>query len=248
MINQNTKVSDLRKIISSGEKSKSLNRLKFFPNTRYGIAIRKAIDTVINFPFIRCFFDMKVEGLDNLRGLERPVVFIANHTSYLDQPAIMYNLPSKWRYHTATAMRSEFFFGEHFEIHKDIFKKIAFIYSTLAHNSFLLPQRSGFRKNLIFMGKLIDLGVNILIFPEGTRSKTGKLLPFMPGLGLIVKELQVPIVPIHISGMKHIYPRGAILPKRGKCIVRIGKPLNFTFESPNEIVEKSHERIVSLGT
>ena len=246
MINQNTKVSDLRKIISYGEKSKSQGRLKFWTNTKYGVRIRKTIDALITFPFIRCFFDMKIKGLDNLKGVKGPVVFIANHSSYLDQPAIMYALSSKWRYHTATAMRSEFFFGEHFQIHS-ILKRIAFIYSTIAHNSFLLPQRSGFRKNLIFMGRLIDRGVSILMFPEGTRSKDGKLLPFMPGLGLIIKELQVAIVPIQISGINHIYPRGAIFPKRGKCTVRVGKPLNFTFESPNEIVSKSREAILALS-
>lgn len=247
MIDQNTKVSDLRKLISRGEKGKKANGLKLWTNTRYGIAVRKCIDSIINFPFIRYFFNITVEGLDNLKNIEGPVVFIANHLSYLDQPAIMYAFPPEWRYRTATAMRAEFFFSENSKIYEDIYKRIAFSYSAIAHNAFLLPQRSGFRKNLIFMGKLIDRGVNILIFPEGTRSRTGELLPFMPGLGLIIKELQVPVVPIHISGMIHIFPRGATFPKRGKCIIRIGKMLNFTFESPDKIVEKSRQAVLSLG-
>jgi len=110
----------------------------------------------------------------------------------------------------------------------------------------LLPQKSGFRKSLMFMGSLIDQGISILVFPEGTRTRNGKLQNFMSGLGLMVKELRVPVVPIRILGMEKIYPRNLKIPKKGKCQVIFGKPIEFTTQTPSEIVEISHKAILNL--
>lgn len=248
VINQTTSIKDLRKIIAKGEKSKSPNRLKFWTNTTYGIVMREILDKVFHFPFIRYFFDLKVDGIENLKNLKGPVVFISNHLSYLDQPAIMYAMPGKWRYSTATAMREEFFFEDNLTLFQRVWKELTFKYATFAFNSFLLPQYSGFRKNLFFMGKLIDQKRNILIFPEGTRARDKRLQDFMPGLGLMVKELEVPVVPIRIIGIENIYPRGAKFPKKGKCAVIFGKPIEFTTESPSEIIAISHNAILNLTT
>ena len=246
IINQTTSIKDLREIIAKGEKSKSPNRLKFWTNTTYGIVIREILDKAFHFPFIRYFFDLKVDGIENFKNLKGPVVFISNHLSYLDQPAIMYAMPGKWRYSTATAMREEFFFEENLTLFQRVWKELSFAYATFAFNSFLLPQHSGFRKNLFFMGKLIDHNVNILIFPEGTRSREARLQDFMPGVGLMVKELEVPVVPIRIIGIENIYPRGAKFPKKGKCEVLFGKSIEFTTESPSEIIEISRRAVLNL--
>ncbi|MBI4089728.1 MAG: AMP-binding protein [Candidatus Levybacteria bacterium] len=247
IINQSTKVKDLRKIILEGIKNITPNRLKFYPNTKYGIKTRAMLDRIFHFPFIRYFFDLKVKGLENLKTLKGPVIFISNHLSYLDQPAIMFSLPKKWRYSTGTAMREEFFFAKKLTLFQRIWKELAFAYATIAFNSFLLPQYSGFRKSLTFMGKLIDNKVSILVFPEGSRARDGQLQDFMAGLGLMVKELQIPVVPIRISGIENIFPRGAILPKKGKCVVTFGKPIEFTTEPPSEIIKKSRDAILKLA-
>ena len=52
---------------------------------------------------------VRAEGLENLRGLEPPVIFAPNHQSHLDIPALMHALPAKWRYRVAPAMSKEFF-------------------------------------------------------------------------------------------------------------------------------------------
>jgi len=243
IINQNTTVSDLRKLLEKREKIKKQRGLWLWLNSPFGRAIRETIDTIFHKPLSHLFFDLEVQGLANVKNLKGPVVFIANHVSYLDQPAIMYSLPRHIRYKTASATREEFFFSEE---GTPLFNKILFPYSMIAFNEFLLPQKSGFRKSLSFMGKLIDRGVNILVFPEGTRTKNGELGPFMQGLGLLGKELQVPIVPIKIVGMEKIYPRGTKFPKKGKCTVIFGKPIEFTTESPSEIIQKSRQAVLSL--
>ena len=212
-------------------------------NGSFGRRIREFLDIVLHKPISHLFFNLQSRGLSNLKKIKGPVVFIANHVSYLDQPAIMYSLPKDVRYKTASATREEFFFSES---GTPFFRKILFLYSMIGFNTFLLPQKSGFRKSLAFMGKLVDKNMNILIFPEGTRSKNGKLQDFMSGLGLLVKELQVPLVPIRILGMEKIFPRGAKFPKKGKCTVIFGKPLEFTTETPSEILQKSKEAVLKL--
>ena len=243
IINQNTRVSDLRKLLEKREKGKLQRGLWFWTNNRLGRAMREFLDTVFHEPISRLFFDLKIQGLPNLKNIKGPVVFIANHVSYLDQPAIMYSLPTNLRYRTASATREEFFFSDR---ETPFFRKILFPYSMVGFNTFLLPQKSGFRKSLAFMGKLIDNEVNILVFPEGERTRTGNLGNFMNGLGLMVKELQVPVVPIRIFGMEKIYPRGSKFPKKGKCTVLFGKPIEFTTETPSEIIEISRKAILNL--
>ena len=243
VINQNTTVSDLRKLLEKRGKIKKQRGLWLWVNGRFGRKLREFLDTVFHKPISHLFLDLQSRGLSNLKKIKGPVVFIANHVSYLDQPAIMYSLPANLRYKTASATREEFFFSEE---GTSLFNKILFPYTMIAFNAFLLPQKSGFRKSLSFMGRLIDRGVNILVFPEGSRTKNGELGPFMQGLGLLVKELQVPIVPIRIIGMEKIYPRGTKFPKKGKCTVIFGKPLEFTTESPSEIIDISRKAVLSL--
>lgn len=244
IINQNTTVADLRKLLEKREKGKPQRGLWLWTNNRLGRTVREFLDIIFHKPLSYLFFDLKIQGLSNLKNIKKPVVFISNHVSYLDQPAIMRAMPTPLRYGTATAAREEFFFSEK---GTSLVQKILFPYSMVGFNTFLLPQKSGFRKSLAFMGKLIDKNMNILIFPEGTRSKDGKLQDFMAGLGLLVKELQVPVVPIRIIGMEKIYPRGSKFPKKGKCTVIFGKPIEFTTESPSEIIEISRKAVLHLN-
>ncbi len=243
IINQNTTVALLRRLLEKRGKIKKQKGLWLWLNNPIGKAMREIFDIVLQKPLANLFFDLESYGLSNLKNLPGPVVFISNHVSYLDQPAIMYSLPRDIRYKIASATREEFFFNED---GTSLFNKILFPYTMVAFNAFLLPQKSGFRKSLSYMGTLIDKGVSILVFPEGSRSKDGKLQSFMSGLGLLVKELQVPVVPVKVLGMEKIFPRGAIFPKRGKCRVIFGKPIEFTTETPSEIIQRSREAILRL--
>jgi 1-acyl-sn-glycerol-3-phosphate acyltransferase len=68
----------------------------------------------------------------------------------------------------------------------------------------------------------------VLLYPEGTRSITGSMAPFKPGLGLLAVEMGVPVVPVYLDGPFNILPKGRSLPRRGSITVRFGKPLNFS--------------------
>ena len=98
--------------------------------------------------------------------------------------------------------------------------------------------KSGFSGSLGFMGRLVDSGINLLIFPEGGHSKDGTMQPFQPGLGIIARELGIRIVPVKISGTAQVLGPAARFPARGKVVVTFGAPLIFRFEEPAEIVAK----------
>jgi long-chain acyl-CoA synthetase len=96
------------------------------------------------------------------------------------------------------------------------------------------------------MGRLADAGINILIFPEGGHSSDGILQPFQLGLGIMVKELGIPVVPIKISGTGQVLPPGARFPKRGRVTVTFGEPLRFRYEEPTEIVATTRRAVERL--
>ena len=114
-------------------------------------------------------------------------------------------------------------------------------------NLFPLPQSQGFSGTLKYMGKLADAGINILIFPEGGHSRDGKMHPFQLGLGIMVKEMGIPVVPIKISGTDQVLPHEANFPKQGKVTVTFGEPLRFRYEEAAEIVEKTRQAVEKLG-
>jgi long-chain acyl-CoA synthetase len=207
--------------------------------------VRMVWDALFHDPLTKSFATLEVRGIDQLEQPEGPVFFVSNHLGYLDQPSIMRALPSKIRYRTATAAWEEFFFGDYHGGER-IWRRLAYEYTSVLLNLFPLPQTQGFSGSLAFMGKLADAGVNILIFPEGGHARDGKLQPFQLGLGLMVKELEIPVVPIKISGTGQILPPGAKFPKRGPVTVTFGEPLQFRFEEPADIVEKVRQAVERL--
>jgi long-chain acyl-CoA synthetase len=246
-IDQRTTVADLRKMVSARERMDVRSRLRFWTNKPFFSGIRRICDFLIHRPLFRHFATLDVAGVDKLDGIPSPVMFIANHISFFDYPAIMFSLPAEWRYNTATAAWEEFFFPERATVTMKLWKRFSYEYGTMVLNLFPLPQTRGFRKSLSFMGSVVDHGINILLFPEGRRSADGRLLPFQQGLGLMIRELRIPVVPVHISGMEKVFPRGTAWPKHGKVTVRFGEPLHFTTETPDEIVEKARNAVEALN-
>jgi len=231
-----TKVSDLRQVIAKREKPARNDHFRFWTNSAFCRALRMAGDSLLHYPLFRSFAACEVHGIKNLNQLNGPVIFVANHLSYLDHLAVMFSLPPKTRYSTATAAWAEFFFGD-FHGFSRIWRRLSYDYASVLFNLFPLPQSSGFSSSLAFMGRLVDAGHNILIFPEGGHSRDGVMLPFQQGLGIMVKELGIPVVPIQIRGTDTVLPHEATIPKRGTVIVTFGELMRFRYEEPAEIVE-----------
>ncbi|MDD2540831.1 MAG: AMP-binding protein, partial [Desulfuromonadaceae bacterium] len=244
-IGPQTRVSDLRQIIAKREKLTRHDHFRFWTNARFFRGLRMVWDAVFHGPLLRSFTTLEVRGVDQLKKLDGPVFFVANHLSYLDQPAIMFALPPKIREVTATAAWEEFFFGDYHGVDR-ILRRLSYEYGTVLFNLFPLPQSRGFSGSLRFMGRLADAGINIMIFPEGGHSRDGKMQPFQLGLGLMVKELGIPVVPVKVSGTDYVLPHEAHIPTRGTVTVTFGEPLHFRLEEPAEIVAQTRTAIEKL--
>jgi 1-acyl-sn-glycerol-3-phosphate acyltransferase len=71
-----------------------------------------------------------------------------------------------------------------------------------------------FRESLARARDLVGVRRPLLVFPEGTRSLTGHLQTFKPGVGLLSLELDLPVVPVHLDGAGQALPRGHRWPRR----------------------------------
>ncbi|MBW8866389.1 MAG: AMP-binding protein [Acidobacteria bacterium] len=104
-------------------------------------------------PLARGFAWMHVEGRDRLRDLEPPVIFAANHQSFMDGPVIMAALPPRWRYRVAPAMGKEMFAAHFFPAEHGrlawVTNSLNYYLAVLFFNAFPLPQReAGARQTL----------------------------------------------------------------------------------------------------
>jgi len=78
-------------------------------------------------------------------------------------------------------------------------------------------------------------GISVVVFPEGTRSTDGRLLPFKRGGFLLAVKTKKPIVPVTINGSGRILPKGAWTVRSGKIHVTVGKPITVDKYRPGTL-------------
>jgi long-chain acyl-CoA synthetase len=232
-INEKTTLSDLRKSIKNYSEEKTISQITFL-NSRFFNPIRFLLQE-ISFTILSIFYRIKLSGKENLP--KEKCIFISNHTSMLDTFAIYRALPLKYRINTCPAAAKDFFFEN----------RIIGILGKLALNAFGFSRKEETKQSLKDFGKLIDSNHNILIYPEGTRSRTGKLAEFKDGIGILAREINIPVVPIKIKGLHEILPVGNYWPKFGNVEIKIDKPLKFNkMQSPQEITKILHKKIKEM--
>jgi long-chain acyl-CoA synthetase len=111
-------------------------------------------------------------------------------------------------------------------------------------NLFPLPRQAGFRKSFAYAGEAVDRGYSVLVFPEGRHTEDGKLRPFRSGIGLLVNNLRIPVVPIRIDGLFEIKQAGRKFAPPGNIQVRIGPPVELGPERDPEEIARELQKIV----
>jgi 1-acyl-sn-glycerol-3-phosphate acyltransferase len=194
-------------------------------------ATREFVQTKLLKPLVWHETDPSVEGLDHLDQLRAPVMFVSNHSSHLDAPLVLCSLPKPWRTKTATAAAADYFF--------DVWWRAAS--TALVFNAFPI-ERAASRRSTGTARQLIEEGWNLLVFPEGTRSRDGWVNRFRLGAARLSLEHDLPVVPVAIRGAYAAMPRGRGWPRSGRLPIslRYGPPL---FPRENEDARVLSERI-----
>jgi long-chain acyl-CoA synthetase len=135
-----------------------------------------------------------------------PVLVVANHVTAYDGALVLYALPGTMRRRVAAAMAGEMLRDYRHGRGQgnwvmNLLVRPGYWLLTALFNVFPLPRRSGFRKSFAFAGEAMDKGYSVLVFPEGTRSRSGEMQGFRAGIGLLAKESGVGVLPVSLVGL-----------------------------------------------
>ncbi len=164
---------------------------------------------------------MTVRGVEHLHALDGPAIYVANHQSHMDTLVLFEAMPEhvKRNLYFGAAADRWFVKGK---------KKLVLQpwYQSMVLGNFPIV-RGGGAKALAYAGWLLKQGCNVCIFPEGTRTQKDELGRFKPGVALLALELGVPVVPVYLSGLREMRPKGALHAKAGPAGVEIFAPVTF---------------------
>jgi len=156
--------------------------------------------------------DVVLEGVEHLEAT-RPCVLVANHSSWFDVFALVGHLPVEYRFVAKKELESIPIFGRSWQ--------------ACGHISIDRSDRSKAIQSLERVKEVMrEARPAVIMFPEGTRSQTGELLPFKKGPFVLALQTGVPVVPAAIVGARDIMHKGDWRIRKGQVRVRIGAPIH----------------------
>jgi 1-acyl-sn-glycerol-3-phosphate acyltransferase len=179
--------------------------------------LRYVAQRLILRPVIFANTRVTVEGERHLAGIDGPFILVANHSSHLDAPLCITALPYRVTKNLATATAADYFYKQ----------KWRSTLTSFFFNSYPVERGGSRGKGAGMSVSLLRQGVPLMIFPEGTRSRTGEMAPFKPGAAALARSLRVPLIPVALVGAYDAMPVGAAWPKPGRMPVKVivGKPV-----------------------
>ena len=174
----------------------------------------------------------RVEGLDNIPS--RTCLFAANHTSNADAPAIVGSIPRRI---AILAKKSLFAIP----IVGTAFRLAQFVPVDRAH-----PERAA--ASIDVAAEKMKAGMSFLIYPEGTRSPDGRLLPFRRGAFVLAIRAGVPVVPVACSGAHRVVAKKSFRIRPGEVVVRFCPAIDaaqYTMAQRNELAHRVHDAIAA---
>jgi 1-acyl-sn-glycerol-3-phosphate acyltransferase len=153
-----------------------------------------------------------VEGLERLDP-SRSYVFAANHQSIYDIPIVFWSLPYQIRI-----------------IAKESLGRFPFLGWHLRRTGHMLVDRRHPNRAAIFgrASKLMKEGLSLIVFPEGTRSRDGRVASFKGGSFYLALEAELPVVPISIVGSRHVMLKGRLATCPGRVKLVVHEPIDTT--------------------
>jgi 1-acyl-sn-glycerol-3-phosphate acyltransferase len=188
----------------------------------YTPLVLQKIGYVLFFPIYKIFVRIEIRGRENLRGLSGPIILAGNHTSELDATIMPLVLP------LFSKLFPIYFVSNPTEKFKTFGWRKFFYGGTFFNMLGAYPIFSGRKNYAISLHshiKLLRKGKTICIFPEGKRTKDGKLNPAHGGLGYLAYVTGAAVVPIAIDTFFNTTPRDFFLCRR-KVTVTVCKPIS----------------------
>jgi len=163
----------------------------------------------------------------------RSYVAVSNHQSFLDI-FVLSRLPREMKWMAKQELFRVPWFGWMFSLSGDI--------------SVRRGDRESGGEALVRARRYLDTGMPVMIFPEGTRSRDGKMLPFKPGAFRLAIEAQVPILPIAVSGSADGMPKGSPWIRPTLVLVRVLEPVETVGMTGSDVVRLSALVRERIGT
>jgi 1-acyl-sn-glycerol-3-phosphate acyltransferase len=178
---------------------------------------------------VRAYFKLgqriTVEGRHHLPATV-PFVLVANHCSHLDAMVLASNLPTRLRHRVFPIAAGDTFFET----------RLASAFAAGMMNALPMWRRNAGRHAMEELRERLrhepsppgqPQGCGFILFPEGTRSRTGQMQDFRAGVGMVVAGTTVPVIPCHLEGTFHALPPDRRFPRRSRIHLRVGPPLQF---------------------
>jgi long-chain acyl-CoA synthetase len=248
-----TTLADVEKIIREGKDEEAAA----YPYPRWQQHwpinwLRIALLYLIVLPVIRIMGWPRIRGKEHLRKLRGPIVFICNHVTMVDHALVLFALPARFKTKMVITQDGELLREWlHPPRGTGLFTRLLYLLQyfsvVLLFNVFSMPQKSGFRRSFGFAGEMMDRGYNLMVFPEGRRTKDGAMHPFMRGTGLLIRELDAPVVPMRIDGLWKLKRAYRHFAWPGEVTVIVGEPVRYSNQDePEQIARDLAQRVKAL--
>jgi 1-acyl-sn-glycerol-3-phosphate acyltransferase len=195
-----------------------LEKLSTFPRhpDMFVYGVRLVLHAIVR-AWLRIYHRFRIVGRERL-PLDRPFAMVANHASHLDAVTLLSALPLLRIQNAYPAAAKDYFFTS--------LSKIAF--SAVVMNAMPFDRKENPRESLELCRELLETPRHALIlFPEGTRSTSGEVGMFKPGIGFLTAGADIAVVPCFLEGAHRAWPKGAFVPRPRKLTLRIGAPMTF---------------------
>jgi 1-acyl-sn-glycerol-3-phosphate acyltransferase len=154
---------------------------------------------------------IELSGLEHVPA-DRQCIFMCNHVSNLDPPVVLPLLPGRF----SVLLKKELM-------------RIPILGTAMRMGKFVPVERGHRREaaqaSVAAAADALHSGLNILVFPEGTRSKDGRLSIFKKGPFFLAQQTQAPIIPMALSGTEHMMQKGSIAITPGVARVQLLAPI-----------------------
>lgn len=161
--------------------------------------------------FYKAYNKLMVKGVENIPA-NGPMIIAPNHQSFLDGPLVSSTLPTE-------VMKNSYYYATEEHMQGSLRKAYA------RNNNIILMERSNLRDSIQKLGEVLKQGKNVVIFPEGRRTHSGELGEFKKTFAILSRELQVPIVPVCITGAFEALPRHKAIPSAHQIAITYLPPI-----------------------